>query len=107
MDFGQLECDLGVKMEAPQELMDIGDMPMDMDDQDWLDSLMPQSPPATSTTTSNHQSASSMSLSSGTDIYDPLLASSQDPFDLFNIEDTDFKMSTDLSLTWDKVDFAT
>lgn len=107
MDFGQLECDLGVKMEAPQELMDIGDMPMDMDDPDWLDSLMPQSPPTTSTTMSNHQAAPPTGLSSGTDIYDPLLASSQDPFDLFNMEDTDFKMSSDLSLTWDKVDFAT
>lgn len=107
MDFGQLDCDLGVKMEAPQELMDIGDMPMDMDDPDWLDSLMPQSPPTTSTTMSSHQPVPPTSLSSGTDIYDPLLASSQDPFDLFNMEDTDFKMSSDLSLTWDKVDFAT
>ncbi|XP_043248601.1 myocardin-related transcription factor B-like isoform X1 [Colletes gigas] len=107
MDFGQLDCDLGVKMEAPQELMDIGDMPMDMDDSDWLDSLMPQSPPTASTTMSNHQPTPSMSLTSGTDIYDPLLASSPDPFDLFNMEDSDFKMSSDLSLTWDKVDFAT
>lgn len=108
MDFSQLDCDLGVKMEAPQELMDIGDMPMDMDDPDWLDSLMPQSPPTSSTTISNHhQPAPPTSLSSGTDIYDPLLASSQDPFDLFNMEDSDFKMSSDLSLTWDKVDFAT
>lgn len=106
MDFSQLDCDLGVKMEAPQELMDIGDMPMDMDDPDWLDSLMPQSPPTSSTTVANHQPAPPTSLSSGTDIYDPLLASSQDPFDLFNMEDSDFKMSSDL-LTWDKVDFAT
>ncbi|CAL7936321.1 unnamed protein product [Xylocopa violacea] len=107
MDFSQLECDLGVKMEAPPELMDIGDMPMDMDDSDWLDSLMPQSPPSAPTTVSNHQPMPPTSLSSGTDIYDPLLASSQDPFDLFNMEDPDFKMSSDLSLTWDKVDFAT
>ncbi|XP_076759900.1 uncharacterized protein LOC143428725 isoform X3 [Xylocopa sonorina] len=107
MDFSQLECDLGVKMEAPPELMDIGDMPMDMDDSDWLDSLMPQSPPNAPTTVSNHQPMPPTSLSSGTDIYDPLLASSQDPFDLFNMEDPDFKMSSDLSLTWDKVDFAT
>lgn len=106
MDFGQLDCDLGVKMETPQELMDIGDMPMDMDDPDWLDSLMPQSPP-TSTALSNHQSTSSISLSSATDIYDPLLGSSQYPFDLFNMEDSDFKMSSDLPMTWDKVDFAT
>lgn len=106
MDFGQLDCDLGVKMETPQELMDIGDMPMDMDDPDWLDSLMPQSPPV-STVLSNHQSTPSISLSSASDIYDPLLGSSQYPFDLFNMEDSDFKMSSDLPMTWDKVDFAT
>ncbi|KAI4496269.1 hypothetical protein M0804_000079 [Polistes exclamans] len=107
MDFGQLDCGLGVKMETTNELMDIGDMPMDMDDPDWLDSLMPQSPPS-STPMSIQQSIQPVtSLSSATDIYDPLLASSQDPFDLFNMEDSDFKMSSELSLTWDKVDFAT
>ncbi|XP_025263854.1 MKL/myocardin-like protein 1 isoform X2 [Camponotus floridanus] len=94
MDFVQLDCD----------------MPMDMDDPDWLDSLMPQSP-TTSTTlsSSNHQSTMpSISLSSATDIYDPLLGSNQYSFDLFNMEDSDFKMSSDLSpMTWDKVDFAT
>lgn len=93
MDFGQLDCD----------------MPMDMDDPDWLDSLMPQSPPPSATLfSSNHQSTPSISLSSTTDIYDPLLGSSQYTFDLFNMEDSDFKMSSDLSpMTWDKVDFAT
>ncbi|XP_015184854.1 PREDICTED: MKL/myocardin-like protein 1 isoform X1 [Polistes dominula] len=107
MDFGQLDCGLGVKMETTNELMDIADMPMDMDDPDWLDSLMPQSPPS-STPMSIQQSVQPItSLSSATDIYDPLLASSQDPFDLFNMEDSDFKMSSELSLTWDKVDFAT
>ncbi|KYN36028.1 MKL/myocardin-like protein 1 [Trachymyrmex septentrionalis] len=93
MDFVQLDCD----------------MPMDMDDPDWLDSLMPQSPPPSTTMpSSNHQSNTpSISLSS-TDIYDPLLGSSQYSFDLFNMEDSDFKMSSDLSpMTWDKVDFAT
>ncbi|EGI66919.1 MKL/myocardin-like protein 2 [Acromyrmex echinatior] len=93
MDFVQLDCD----------------MPMDMDDPDWLDSLMPQSPPPSATMpSSNHQSNTpSISLSS-TDIYDPLLGSSQYSFDLFNMEDSDFKMSSDLSpMTWDKVDFAT
>jgi hypothetical protein len=90
MDFGQLDCD----------------MPMDMDDPDWLDSLMPQSPPASTTSSSNQQSTTpSMSA---TDIYDPLLGSSQYSFDLFNMEDSDFKMSSELSpMTWDKVDFAT
>ncbi|XP_012284117.1 MKL/myocardin-like protein 2 isoform X2 [Orussus abietinus] len=103
MDFGQLDCDLGVKMEAPQDLMDIGDMSMDMDDPDWLDSLMPQSPPVSTT----HHQPTPPPAQPSNDLYDPLLANSQDPFDLFNMEDSDFKMSNDLSLTWDKVDFAT
>lgn len=103
MDFGQLECDLGVKMSTPQELMDIGDMPMDMDDSDWLDSLMPQSPPPSTSTISRPTPVHT----SSSDFFDPLLANSQDPFELFSMEDTDFKMSSDLSLTWDKVDFAT
>lgn len=104
MDFGQLECDLGVKMSTPQELMDIGDMPMDMDDSDWLDSLMPQSPPPSTSTINNRPTPVHTSSS---DFFDPLLANSQDPFELFSMEDNDFKMSSDLSLTWDKVDFAT
>ncbi|XP_071650330.1 uncharacterized protein [Temnothorax longispinosus] len=95
MDFGQLDCD----------------MPMDMDDPDWLDSLMPQSPPPSAILSSpnHHSTTPSINLSSTTDIYDPLLGSSQYSFDLFNMEDTDFKMSSDLSspMTWDKVDFAT
>lgn len=107
MDFGQLDCDLGVKMESTNELMDIGDMPMDMDDPDWLDSLMPQSPPSVTAMSVQQSTPTVTSLSSATDIYDPLLGSNQDPFDLFNMEDSDFKMSNDLSLTWDKVDFAT
>lgn len=109
MDFGQLDCDLGVKIETPQELMDLGDMPMDMDDPDWLDSLMPQSPPSLQPTSqcTSHPSPG-CAQSTVTDLYDPLLANSQDPFDLFNMEeDSDFKMSSDLSLTWDKLDFAT
>ncbi|OXU18080.1 hypothetical protein TSAR_014293 [Trichomalopsis sarcophagae] len=116
MDFGQLDCDFGDKMETPQEFMDIGDMPMDMDEPDWLESLMPQSPPSSVTTTTcattptlNHHTTSSSSQANN-DLYDPLLGNSQDPFDdLFNIEDSDFKMSSDLPLTWDngQVDFAT
>lgn len=108
MDFSQLECDIGVKMETPQELMEIGEMPMDMDDPDWLDSLMPQSPPTLTSSISSHHHSSPQSVQSTVnDIYDPLLANSQDPFDLFSMEDTDFKLSSDLTLTWDKVDYAT
>ncbi|XP_063975605.1 myocardin-related transcription factor A isoform X1 [Diachasmimorpha longicaudata] len=108
MDFGQLDGDLVVKMESvPQELMDIGDMSMDMDDSDWLDSLMHQSPPSLTTTMHHHPSPPSSTQHIGNDIYDPLLANSQDPFDFLNMEDSDFKMSSDLTLIWDKGDYAT
>lgn len=122
------------------ELMDIGEMPMDMDDADWLESLMPpadssvggtggdgeggnsiMTPPhqpsylAPSITQDNfhfhhshlhHNGHTNVEL----DSYDPLLSNSQDPFDLFNIEESEFKMAGDLNaaLGWsDKVDFAT
>jgi len=42
--------------------------------------------------------------------YDPLLSNSQDPFDLFSIEESEFKVAGDLSaaLSWsDKGDFTT
>lgn len=141
MDFGQLDCDFDVKMETHQELMDISDIQMDMDDPDWLDSLLPTSPttsinatnissaiavPSTSTrsvtsrttitqiSTTTIMSSTSSDITSekngdkNIDLYDPLLSNSQDPFDLLNIEDTDFKMSSDLPLGWDngQVDFA-
>ncbi|KAJ9595059.1 hypothetical protein L9F63_013656, partial [Diploptera punctata] len=169
MDFGQLDCsDLGVpvvKMEPADlldtvthmeiggdpgsskitdqqacELMDIGEMPMDMDDADWLESLMP--PPdgsvggsggdvegGNSIMTPPHQPSYLVSSNAQgnfhfnhnhlhhnghsnveLDSYDPLLSNSQDPFDLFNIEESEFKMAGDLNaaLGWsDKVDFAT
>lgn len=152
MDFGQLDCgDLGVKMDSSNildspsidmditdtpvksaemqncELMDIGEMPMDMDDADWLESLMPSSQTTnggidnTSEIGLSHQSIFHLPSSTSTscnyfnhnsdelDSYDPLLSNSQDPFDLFNIEDPEFKISGDMNTTlgWDKVDFAT
>lgn len=122
MDFGQLDCDIGVKMEHPHEFMDIGDVPMEMDDSDWLDSFMRQSPPSTTNTpvtttctvtntTSNQGRQSEASqhthLPVNNELYDPLFSNSQDPYDLFGMEDNDLKMSSDLTLAWDKVDFAT
>jgi hypothetical protein len=122
------------------ELMDIGEMPMDMDDAEWLESLMPPTDASasgsggdvddsTSVMMSPHQSlflspssnqGSSFHLGHNhlhnghhhTDLepYDPLLSNSQDPFDLFNIEESEFKMAGDLNaaLGWgDRVDFAT
>lgn len=121
------------------ELMDIGEMPMDMDDADWLESLMPSNAlsgdsggdveGSTSVMTPPHQSSflSPSSIQGNSfhfnnnhlhnghqhvelETYDPLLSNSQDPFDLFNIEESEFKMAGDLNaaLGWgDKVDFAT
>lgn len=122
------------------ELMDIGEMPMDMDDADWLESLMPPTDASTggsgadvdgstSVMLSPHQSLFlSPSSNQGSSFhfshnhlhnghhhaelesYDPLLSNSQDPFDLFNIEESEFKMAGDLNaaLGWgDRVDFAT
>lgn len=118
MDFSSLDCDLEVKTEMSQELMEIGDVPMDMDP-DWLDSWIPQSPPGSSTSNHHHhhhhyhhnnnnQQHSPQSVQSTvTDIHDPMLANSQDPFELFSMEDTDFKMSSEIPLSWDKCDFAT
>jgi hypothetical protein len=119
--------------------MDIGEMPMDMDDADWLESLMPSNAlsgdsggdveGSTSVMTPPHQSSflSPSSIQGNSfhvnnnhlhnghqhvelETYDPLLSNSQDPFDLFNIEESEFKMAGDLNaaLGWgDKVDFAT
>ena len=122
MDFG----DQGVKMETRQDsyLMDVAylndpstcpstNLPMDMDmdlgdTESWLDSLLPPSPPNLTSTTSNHHYSSPHSVhSTGNDTYDPVLSNSEDPFDFLNMEDSDFKTSTDLTDTWDKRDFAT
>jgi hypothetical protein len=113
---------------------------MDMDDADWLESLMPPAgasaggsagdvDDSTSVMMSPHQSSfllpssnqgSSFHFShnhlhnghhhADLESYDPLLSNSQDPFDLFNIEESEFKMTGDINtaLGWgDRVDFAT
>ncbi|XP_058799962.1 myocardin-related transcription factor A isoform X3 [Phymastichus coffea] len=112
MDFSQLECDFGVKInESSQEFMDIGDVPMDMDSE-WLDLINP-SPQSSVTTTisvttpTTNQTIASSSSQIHNDIYDPMLANSQDTFE--DIFDPDFKMAGDLSLNWDngQADFAT
>jgi len=137
MDFGQLDpiklegadllaedkCDpvLHSNDEEPMEgVVSAGDMPMDLDMSDWLESLLPSAsspsmpeplrPPQQTSHLATHQGVNVYSGSSGSDLdsYDPLLSNSQDVFDLFNLEDTDLKMSSsDMNtLNWDKVDFA-
>ena len=143
MEIGGVGGDVSTSKLGEQqacELMDIGEMPMDMDDADWLDSLMPPADASTggsggdpegstSVMTPPHQSSflthtstpgnsfhfSHNHLHNGhhhgeLESYDPLLSNSQDPFDLFNIEESEFKVAGDLSaaLSWgDKVDFTT
>lgn len=85
---------------------------MDIELCDWLDSVMP---PTTSTSvdlSSNGTWHRPQHTYNNNNDNDPLLsnmASTHDPFDLFSIEDMDFKTPTELSgvLSWDKVDFAT
>lgn len=112
MDFCQLDCDFGVKMEPHQGLIDIS-VPMDMDEPDWLESLIPQPPPlsitSTSTMTSSGKHKNDLSLKKKNGLFDPLLANNQDTFDLFSIEDSELKIPSDLPLPWnnDQTDFCT
>lgn len=77
MDFGQLE-------EAGNNN---SDLPVAMDmDESWLGFVNPVS-----------------STVPDLRLYDPLLGTAQQPYDLFNLEENDLKLST---MSWDKVDFA-
>lgn len=105
MDFGQLDGDFGAKMETHQELIDIGMVPMDMDEPDWLESLLPQSSPPLVTTTSTmtlieNDKRINLLFDRNDDICDPLLTNIQESFDPFNIEDTDFKITSDSPSSW-------
>lgn len=91
IDLHELGLDMETLDSHGVETMDLGDSlsaPEFMDvDTDWLDSLM--EPPLSNGTPSTS--------------HDPLLP--QDPFDLFNLDETDFKMTADFG--WDRVDYAT
>lgn len=77
MDFGQLE-------EAGNNN---ADLPVAMDmDESWLGFVNP----VTSTVPDLR-------------LYDPLLGTAQQPYDMFNLEENDLKLS---AMSWDKVDFA-
>uniref|UniRef100_T1JBK9 SAP domain-containing protein n=1 Tax=Strigamia maritima TaxID=126957 RepID=T1JBK9_STRMM len=91
MDIGQLSGDVNNVTNG-----DLTDH-MEIDVSDWLDEMMPP------TTHLPHTAAHS-----DADSGDPLLSNSQDPLDLFTIDENDFKTPTELNiLNWDKVDFAT
>ncbi|GLV43818.1 hypothetical protein CBL_11602 [Carabus blaptoides fortunei] len=102
MDFTQLEMDLNIGQPINQnEEYDNMSVPMDTDDSDWLDSLLPVEQPQ-----QNISVAPVTHFDSEMSTYDPLLGNSDDPFDLFSLDD--FKSPADLTstLAWDKVDFA-
>ncbi|KAL7299251.1 hypothetical protein TKK_0007841 [Trichogramma kaykai] len=116
VDFGELGCEFDVKIENSHELMDIEGIPMEVDEPDWFNSLIPHSstkndvPLETETSmncfsncasmSSRQMNSSSRNLNSN-DIYDPLLCNSQDADNFFNIEDSELKMSSELSLAWE------
>lgn len=103
MDFSQLEMDLNMGGQSinQNEEYDNMNVPMDTDDSDWLDSLLPVEQPQ-----QNISVAPVTQFDSEMSTYDPLLGNSDDPFDLFSLDD--FKSPADLTstLAWDKVDFA-
>ncbi|XP_014215088.1 probable E3 ubiquitin-protein ligase bre1 [Copidosoma floridanum] len=165
----ELGLDLSTMYHLDMECDDIDDVPMDMDDSDWLESFVtapngpaslvssssksppPPPPPSSPLTTTATKIRSTELLSAATmtmtmtapflvvnntvnrfsptqsvessvkqnsstnvsninnEFDDPLLANSQDPFDLYGIVDSDFKISYDFPSSWDssQVDFAT
>ncbi|KAF5277490.1 hypothetical protein FQR65_LT03827 [Abscondita terminalis] len=97
----QLVMELGGNQQAGEHCVQNTDMDsMSMDTNDWLESLLPSDNQNGNMT---NQHTSQESELSG---YDPLLATVQDPFDPFSLEE--FRSTADLTaaLSWDKVDFA-
>ncbi|KAL1518077.1 hypothetical protein ABEB36_001757 [Hypothenemus hampei] len=100
MDFNQLVFDLG-NCPATTENNNISDqVPMDTDE--WLESLIPNDQNF-NTSLVNCQSGNNTVVGIG---YDPVLGMAQDPFDPFNLEE-EFRTPADITLSWDKVDYAT
>jgi hypothetical protein len=84
------------------DMLDLNDtMHMDID---WLENVIPSD----ELSALGNTSVPSVVHGNAADCGDPLLSTNQDPFDLFSIDENDFKSASDLStLGWDKVDFAT
>lgn len=103
--------------QYPESSTDLSDpaLSMEIELSDWLDVMMPQTSSASAT---NGQVSSSAvpctAMSSiatpGTTQHDPLLSTNasvdiQDPFDLFSVNDTDFRAWDDFRTNWDSTDF--
>lgn len=103
MDFSQLVMELGGNQQTNDNCVQntaIDNMSVPMDTDDWLESLLPSENQNGNVNTPHTTQESELSG------YDPLLATVQDPFDPFSLEE--FRSSADLTaaLSWDKVDFA-
>lgn len=105
MDFSQLVMELGSCHGNSENMNMQSDMATEsnteMDTDDWLDSLLPNE------NASNGNDDTSVPLTHQEHDfvgYDPLIGIAQDPFDPFNLEE--FRSPADLTLSWDKIDYA-
>lgn len=105
MDFSQLVMELGSSQNNLEnnnmqiDMVTHGDTEMNTDD--WLDSLLPSD----NTSSENLENTTTLTNHENDFVgYDPLLGIAQDPFDPFNLDE--FRSPADLTLSWDKIDYA-
>lgn len=105
MDFSQLVMELGGCQNNVEHNMQIDIVPppicdTEMDTDDWLDSLLPNDTNQSNTETNAHLNNHETDLVG----YDPLLGIVQDNYDPFNLDE--FRSPADLTLSWDRIDYA-
>ncbi|XP_077490159.1 myocardin-related transcription factor isoform X2 [Amblyomma americanum] len=124
MDLGMLTDGSAKSNQAPRnhyaENTDLSDptLSMEIELSDWLDVMMPQTSSSSSSSATSGQVSSvapsnpavSSVTASSTTQHDPLLSTNasvdiQDPFDLFTVNDTDFRAWDDFRTNWDSADF--
>ncbi|XP_018331731.1 MKL/myocardin-like protein 1 [Agrilus planipennis] len=106
MDFSQLVMELGGQQNENgsnenDSFVDSEQMPIPMDTDDWLDSLLPKE-----TSNSNNKQNSLVKQEQDLGGYDPLLGTAPDPFDPFCLEEYRSPADFTAALSWDKLDFA-
>ncbi|CAH1132534.1 unnamed protein product [Ceutorhynchus assimilis] len=105
MDFNQLVMDLGQVSENNNLQTEEQNSVVPMDTDEWLEALMSGDNSYPGTNGSNSLTLNSQDSQDLGVAYDPLLGIAQDPFDPFNLEE--FRPAADITLSWDKVDYAT
>ncbi|XP_045465100.1 myocardin-related transcription factor B isoform X2 [Harmonia axyridis] len=96
MDLSQFAMDLEPHGGDNNNIcMDNDTVPMDTDE--WLESLLPSEDKQA--LDNQHMCVQEPDLNG----YDPLLALSHDPFDPFNLDE--YRNASDLTLSWDKIDY--